>query len=41
MVTKADKVNSLIILYENDYNDKVQDFMTSNNFTQIPHDITK
>ena len=41
MVAKADKRNSLIILYENDCNNKVQDFITSNNFTHIPHDITK
>ena len=41
IVTKADKGNSLIILPENDYNNKVQDFITNNNFTLLPHDITK
>jgi hypothetical protein len=40
MITKADKGNSTIIIYENDYNTKIKDFITSNNFTQLPHDAT-
>jgi hypothetical protein len=38
IVTKADKGNSVIILPEKDYNNKVHDFTTSNNFTLVPHD---
>jgi hypothetical protein len=41
MVTKADKGNSLIILPESEYNSKVNDFITNNNFSLIPQDNTK
>jgi len=40
IITKADKGNSTIIIYKNDYNNKVQDFITNNNFTQLTHDAT-
>jgi hypothetical protein len=39
MVTKADKGNSLIILYEKECNSKILTFI-ANNFTQSNHDIT-
>ena len=32
-VTKADKGNSIVILYQDDYNTKVEDFISNNNFT--------
>jgi hypothetical protein len=41
IVTKADKGNSLIILPETDYNNKVHTFRANNNFTLFPHDTTK
>jgi hypothetical protein len=41
VVTKADKGNSLIILPEADYNNKVHNFIANNNFKLVPHDKTK
>jgi hypothetical protein len=40
IITKTDKGNSTIIIYENDYNSKIQDFIANNNFTQLTHDVT-
>ena len=40
IITKADKGNSTIIIYENDYNSKIQGFITNNNFKQLTHDVT-
>jgi hypothetical protein len=40
MITNADKGNSTIIFYENDYNTKIMDFISNNNFTQLTHDAT-
>jgi len=40
IITKTDKGNSTIIIYENDYKSKVQDFIANNNFTQLTHDVT-
>ena len=40
-VTKADKGNSIVILYQDDYNKKVEDFISNNNFTITNNDITK
>jgi hypothetical protein len=40
VITKTDKGNSTIIIYENDYNSKVQDFIANNNFTQLTHGVT-
>jgi hypothetical protein len=40
IITKADKRNTLIILYKNDYNNKIEEFITRINFTKLPHDIT-
>jgi len=39
IITKADKGNSTIIIYEND-NSKIHAFIISNNFTQLTHDVT-
>ena len=39
-VTKADKGNSLIIIYEDEYNSKIHTFISNNNFTQLTQDIT-
>jgi hypothetical protein len=41
IVTEADKGSSMIIMYVNEYNSKVHDFISSNNFEQTPHDLTK
>jgi hypothetical protein len=40
IITKADKGNSTIIVYEIDYNTKIQDFIANNKFTQLTHDVT-
>jgi hypothetical protein len=40
IITKADKGNSTIVIYETDYNTKIQNFITNNNFTQLTHDVT-
>jgi hypothetical protein len=32
-ISRADKGNSIVILYQNDYNTKVTGFLDSNNFT--------
>jgi hypothetical protein len=39
-VTKADKGNTLVIMYKEDYNSKVGEFITSNNYIKLTHDIT-
>jgi hypothetical protein len=41
MISKADKGNSIIILYTEDYNKKVDTFITNNNFHKTANDITK
>lgn len=33
-ITKADKVNALVILRKNDYNNKVEEFISKNNSTK-------
>ena len=40
MITKADKGNTVIIIYTNDYNKKVNNFVTDNDFLLITNDIT-
>jgi hypothetical protein len=40
IATKADKGNTIVILYENDYNKKIEEFLAANNFTKITRDIT-
>jgi hypothetical protein len=39
-VTKADKGNTLFIIHKEDYNSKVEEFITNNNYTQLSYDIT-
>jgi hypothetical protein len=41
IVTKADKGNSVIIVYENEYNRKIHTFISNNSFSSSNHDITK
>jgi hypothetical protein len=40
-VFKADKGNSIVIMYLDDYNNKVQDFIDHNNFKLLNRDPTK
>jgi len=40
MITKADKDKSIIILYVDDYNRKIDTFISNNSFTQSTNDIT-
>jgi hypothetical protein len=39
--TKADKGNSMVILHETNYNNKVHNFIANNNFTLVPQDTNK
>jgi hypothetical protein len=39
-VTKADKGNTLVIIHKEDYNSKVEEFITNNNYTKLSYDIT-
>jgi len=41
IVAKADKGNSTVILYSDDYTQKVNDFISCGNFTTVNADITK
>jgi hypothetical protein len=41
MVSKVDEGNSIIITYQDEYNSKVMDFVSNNNFTVANNDITK
>jgi hypothetical protein len=40
MITKLDKGNSIVILYIDDYNWKIENFITNNSFTLATRDIT-
>jgi hypothetical protein len=40
VVSKADKGNMLVIISEEEYNNKIENFINTNNFTKLPHDIT-
>jgi hypothetical protein len=40
MMTKADKGNTIVVLYSNDYNKKVNNFIAENNFNLITSNIT-
>jgi hypothetical protein len=40
LITRADKGNSIITVYGKDYNDKIHDFIFSNNFIHLTHDLT-
>lgn len=41
MVSKVDKGNSVVILYQDDYNQSIEEFISNNNFTVTETDITK
>jgi hypothetical protein len=43
IVTKSDKGNSLVILYQRDYEyiNRIEEFITQNKFTKLPHNITQ
>ena len=41
MITKADKGNSIIIIYTDDYNKKVNAFIANNSFQKTSNDITR
>jgi len=41
MISKADKGNSIVILYLEDYHRKVQNFIDNNNFVALKKDPTK
>jgi hypothetical protein len=40
IATKADKGNTLVIMHEHEYNEKVEEFISNNNFTILLQDIT-
>jgi hypothetical protein len=40
IVTKADKGNTLVILHKEDYNNKVEELITNNYYTKLPHETT-
>jgi hypothetical protein len=40
IVTKAVKGNNLVIIHKEDYNSKVEEFITNNNYTKLSYDIT-
>ena len=41
IISKADKGNSTVVLYLDDHNSKINEFVSSNNFTTANADITK
>jgi hypothetical protein len=41
MIAKADKGNSIIIVYQNDYQEKIHKFINDHNFTTLKNDPTK
>jgi len=41
MTSKADKGNSIVILYQDECNQKVEEFILNNNFTAANTDITE
>jgi hypothetical protein len=41
IVTKANKGNTLVILRKVEYNNKIEEFITQNNFTKLPLNVTK
>jgi len=40
MITQADKGKTIIIIYKQDYNNKVHTFLTENKFQAIPNNLT-
>lgn len=41
MISKADKSNSIIITYQDEYHKKVMNFISNNNFTVVTNVLTK
>jgi len=41
MIYKAEKGNSIIITYQDEYHRKVMNFISNNNFTIVKNDFTK
>jgi hypothetical protein len=41
IVTKANKGNTLVIMHKNDYHQKINDFITQNQFVKIEDNYTK
>jgi hypothetical protein len=41
IITKADKGNSIVITYQDDYHNKIQNFIAYNNLATINNDPTK
>jgi hypothetical protein len=41
MISKADTGNSIIVLYQEDYKEKINKFISNNNFTIANRDVTK
>jgi hypothetical protein len=41
MISKADKVTTIVVLYQDDYIDKTDKFISKNNYTIANNDITK
>jgi hypothetical protein len=40
IITKADKGNTLVIIYKDEYNMKIDEFLITNNFMKLTKDIT-
>jgi len=41
MITQADKGNTIVIIYKQDYRNKVYTFLLQNNFQTLPNNLTK
>jgi hypothetical protein len=41
IATKADKGNTLIIMHKDEYDQKIEEFIATNNFTKLTKDKTK
>jgi hypothetical protein len=41
LISKPDKGNSVVIIYQNTYYEKVMNFIHSNKFTNVTGDLTK
>jgi hypothetical protein len=39
IVTKADKGNSVVIIYQEDYHDKIQKFINDHNFATVNNSL--
>jgi hypothetical protein len=41
IISQADKGNSIVITYQDDYHKKIFDFISNNNFTTVKSDLTR